>query len=267
MHEQMEFVGVIPMAGRASRLPGIPCSKELLPFGIILDPHTRQKRMRVISEILVQRMVEAGVKKIHMILRNSKWDIPAYYRSGNQFGFDACYHIVENESAVPFTLDQPFTYTSGENILLGFPDIYFEPEDAFVQLKTHLITNPGTHLVLGVMWTEEPQNWDTAQINDEHLVVGIKIKETLNEDHGLAWFIAAWRPVFTEYLHEWLKRKSNTEFGQTDEIQFSRVILDFIADGHVVKAELIRKGVCIDTGTPEGLNNALLNYSGIGWSQ
>src|SRR5487761_717700 len=71
------MLGIVPAAGRGSRLQPLGCSKELLPVGL----HLRDGRLkpRAVSEYLLERMLLAGADRIAVVLSPEKTDILRYY--------------------------------------------------------------------------------------------------------------------------------------------------------------------------------------------
>ena len=75
---QKEVVAVLPAAGRSIRLAPLPCSKEILPVGLSTMADWRAPRLRVVSHDLLDSLQKAGVRKGYFVIRQGKWDIPAY---------------------------------------------------------------------------------------------------------------------------------------------------------------------------------------------
>src|SRR3954451_22288906 len=73
--------GIIPAAGRGSRIQPLAFSKELLPVGSRV--HGDVQRPCAVSEYLVQRMIRGGADKICFVIAPGKTDIMGYY--GTEF--------------------------------------------------------------------------------------------------------------------------------------------------------------------------------------
>ncbi|MBE7220674.1 MAG: nucleotidyltransferase family protein, partial [Caulobacteraceae bacterium] len=65
--------GIVPAAGRGSRIQPLAFSKELLPVGSRLDAGV--ERPCAVSEYLLDRMVAAGATKICFVISPGKSDI------------------------------------------------------------------------------------------------------------------------------------------------------------------------------------------------
>ena len=77
----MEIIGLVPAGGSARRLGQIPCSKEIFPLGFAGEG--KERRPKAVSEYLLDKYRAAGCEKVFFILRQGKWDIPAYYGDGH----------------------------------------------------------------------------------------------------------------------------------------------------------------------------------------
>ena len=64
-------------------------------------------------------------------MRKGKWDIPAYFGDGKMLDMNLAYLMMDLPYGVPYTLDQAYPFVQDAIIALGFPDIIFEPEDAY----------------------------------------------------------------------------------------------------------------------------------------
>ena len=147
-----EIIGLLPAGGQATRLAPLPLSKELYPIGFYLDS-TNQPKPKVVSHYLLEKMRQAGVQKAFFILRPGKWDIPAYFGDGAWLKLPLGYLTVHTSHGVPFTVNQAYPFVCQARIIFGFPDILFQPEDAFVQLLAHQ-TKTQADIVLGLFPTE-----------------------------------------------------------------------------------------------------------------
>src|SRR3954452_16450640 len=72
--------GIVPAAGRGSRIQPLAFSKELLPVGSRLDSGV--ERPCAVSEYLVERMILGGAEKICFVIAPGKSDILEYYGAG-----------------------------------------------------------------------------------------------------------------------------------------------------------------------------------------
>ena len=82
--------GIIPAAGKGSRIQPLAFSKELLPVGSRFDGET--ERPLAVSEYLVERMIPGGASKICFVVSPGKSDILEYYGS-KVYSADVCYTV------------------------------------------------------------------------------------------------------------------------------------------------------------------------------
>src|SRR4051812_22096731 len=124
--------GIIPAAGRGTRIQPLAFSKELLPVGSRVDDHG--ERPMAVSEHLVERFLLAGVTKLCFVVSPGKSDILEYY--GGRVGDASVCYAVQNEPtglcdaifrALPFIDDDEWA-------LVGLPDTIWFPEDGFLAL-------------------------------------------------------------------------------------------------------------------------------------
>src|SRR5437868_3552462 len=69
--------GIIPAAGKGSRIQPLAFSKELLPVGGHSDDGV--ERPRAVSDYLIERLVIGGATRICFIIGPGKSDIVEYY--------------------------------------------------------------------------------------------------------------------------------------------------------------------------------------------
>jgi glucose-1-phosphate thymidylyltransferase len=114
-------VGLIPAAGRASRLAPLPCSKELLPVGFQTAAEGADRKPKPVSQYLLERMKLAGAGKIFFIARQGKWDIADYYADGSRLGLQLAYLHVGAPWGPPFTLTQAAPFIGDADVVFGSP--------------------------------------------------------------------------------------------------------------------------------------------------
>jgi len=85
-----DLVGVVPAAGKGSRLAPYPHSKELLPVGyqLVDTGSCVQKRSEATAQYLVEGVRRAGVRKLCFIVSSckSKSDVMEYCGGGTPLG-------------------------------------------------------------------------------------------------------------------------------------------------------------------------------------
>ncbi len=255
------MIGLVPAAGGAARLGALPCSKEIFPLGIGPDGRTRP-----VCEHLLDAYLDAGVERAFVLLRKGKWDIPQLLGRGRR-SMDAelrlAYLALDPTASVPETLDAAYPFVTGARVALGFPDILFEPRDAFRSLVERQ-EESGADLVLGLFPADRPDKADMVELDDDGRVRRLIIKQP-DADLRFTWSIALWTPAFSRYLHDFVARQAKavplggSRGGSTagDEIHVGDVIQAAVDEGWAVEAVPHPEGSYLDVGTPEDLVRAL----------
>ncbi len=248
------IVGLIPAAGRAERLGPLPCSKELLPVGFRETP--RGPALRVAGHYLLERFRAAGVERAFMVLHESKWDVPRYFGTGEIAGVSLAYLSIPGSRSVPETLDRAFPFVADSLVALGFPDVIFEPADAYAPLIARQGAT-GADLVLGLFPAAKPQTTDMVELGEDGRVVRVEVRP---ETTALRfnWLIAVWSPVFTRFLHtavqEALKAQASPD---GPELQIGAVVRAAVEAGLHVEGVEFPGGTWRDVGTLPELAAAL----------
>jgi len=246
MNSRKEIVGLIPAAGFANRIsPLLNCSKEVHPISM------GDGKTRVASSFLIESFQEAKASKSYLILRNGKWDIPEYLLDGRAAGIPLAYIVSESTRGVPYTLEKAYPFIKDEIILLGFPDIIFEPMDAFTQLlNQQQLTS--ADLVLGLFKTEKPEKADMVVFDKDERLVDIIIKPAQSQQI-YTWIIAVWTPVFTQFMHDFLNDKKDSLSQSQSELHIGDIVRAALQ--HNMKTSYVQfdSGSFLDIGTPEEL--------------
>jgi glucose-1-phosphate thymidylyltransferase len=243
-----DFVGVIPAAGRATRLPGLQGSKEIVPVRA-LEPEKPPRDVAWPACLhLMDAMQLAGIDRQLMVLGAGKWDIPAEL-ARLETGAPRCAYVVLADSpGVPWTIDAAYSLTRGSNVAMGFPDILTTRRDLFVRLCDELGTTD-LDVVLASFPTDQGHTGDVVSLTSERLVSQIRPKPP-KVGRARVWIAAVWRPSFSEYLHEYL-----------DTADASRERELYIGD--ILNSAIGKLGVgavdfpldrFLDIGTPENLD-------------
>jgi len=232
-----EYVALLPAAGIGSRLPNRQGSKELLRFG-----GGTEDGDPVISHVL-GCMDLAGINNVIVVLRDEKKDIFEYLTSSEWSHFKFAFEFTPGTSGVPETVALGLGGTQARSVIFGFPDILFEPRDAFVRLIERL-DKSGADVVLGLFPTGNPSKMDMVATDESGCVTEIEIKPDATT-LDLTWILAAWRPSFSAYI------AANHEGSHLGDI-FQLAM----ADGMQIESEPFIEGRSLDIGTPDDLDRA-----------
>lgn len=257
----MEKIGLMPSAGIANRLGSLAFSKELLP--ISFNARKKELKLKAVSTYLLEKFHLAGVNIVYTIIRKGKWDIPNYYGDGSEFGIQLVYLIMTHPFGVPYTLDQAYPFVKASKVFLGFPDIIFEPENAF-SVADVALEQKNADVMLGlypVKGKSQMQKSDMVQFEQDIRITQIIVKPETT-DLKFSWILAIWKPNFTLFMHDYLKhdlakRQKNSIQA---EIHLGHVIQAAIESEFSVFGHLFTNYNFIDVGNPDNLVQALREY-------
>jgi glucose-1-phosphate thymidylyltransferase len=237
--------GVIPAAGRGSRIQPLAFSKELLPVGArVLDD---VQRPCAVSEYLVERLIRGGADKICFVIGAGKSDILEYF--GGRFGAADLVYVVQPQPAG--LCDAIFRahplLGDGEPVAVGLPDTVWFPEDALAAL-------PDDQLSFLLFPVEQPQHFDAVALDERERVLEIRVKQA---NPGTRWIWGAFKMparVFHELRALWLQRQERDEY-------FGTLVNAYLAAGG--NALGVKAGSAyVDVGTLEGYRAAMMMLSG-----
>lgn len=258
-----ETVGIVPAAGFASRISPIPCSKEIFPIGFTENKEDDNQFPRVISSYLLESFRLATAETAYMIIRKGKWDILDYYGNGNKLGIQMAYLVIDPTPGVPYTINEAFHFVKGKRVLFGFPDILFQPVDAFASLLKKM-DKTDADLVLGLFPASNPQKMDMVELDNQYRVKNIVIKPD-KTDLKYTWIIAVWSPSFSEFMNRFLEKfkaeKLNSNDRGNTELFVGDVIREAIIEGLQIDSVLFDQGNYIDIGTMDDLRKTINNNS------
>lgn len=245
-----DVVGLIPAAGLATRLGVLPCSKEVLPLAYRRDPDGSPRAVSGLDRLLGS-FAASGVERAIILLRDGKWDIPAWVGDGRGHGVDVAYRVLPSTGSVVETLLAAMPFLEGCRAALGFPDIVYRPRDSFASLAREQESS-GAAVVLGLFPCDAPSRSDMVEVDDMGRVLSVRVKEP---DVGLrwAWGQAVWDARFTEIMGR-LRLDSGPREG---ELYPGHAVQRALDDGLPVRGVRFDDGVFLDTGTPEGLDRAM----------
>ena len=232
--------GIVPAAGRGSRIQPLAFSKELLPVGSRLDAGV--ERPCAVSEYLLDRMVAAGATKICFVISPGKSDILAYYGGG--YGPAAAAYVVQPSPSG--LCDAIFRATplvaADEPVIVGLPDTIWFPETGFAAL-------PDDCLSFLLFPVEHPEFFDAVVCDAEGRVSEIQVKQA---DAASNWIWGGFKMPghVLHALHDlWHARDRRDEYMGT-------LVNAYIAAGGAVQG--VRAGTAyVDVGTLNGYRAAL----------
>lgn len=252
-NNKYNVTGIIPAAGYATRLPQLPCSKEIYPLFIESGKEYPSGKTQVASASLLNHMSQAGTKKAFMIIRKEKWDIPEFIGDGSDFNLNISYIVTPPTNGTVYSLLKSLPFIDDDTILLGFPDIQIQIKNPYGILLDKL-HHGNADIVLGLFEAPNPQKVDMVELNPDGTLKRIEIKP-LSTQLTYTWLLAAWKPSFTYAIQE--KLDSLKSVITNREVYLGDVIQSSIDNGLIADTHIFSDCKFIDIGTVLDLNKAV----------
>jgi glucose-1-phosphate thymidylyltransferase len=237
--------GIIPAAGRGSRIQPLAFSKELLPVGSRQEGEA--ERPLAVSEHLIQRMLLAGVDKLCIVISPGKSDILEYY--GGRIGAaEICYVVQDRPAGLCDALFRALPFIAeDETACVGLPDTIWFPSDGLARLGPEELS----FLLFPV---EQPQLFDAVEFergdgpDSSCRVRQVEVKASAPRSHWI-WGAFQLSGRVLRRLHElWREPGRNDEYWGT-------LINAYLARGGRAWAAPIGESY-VDVGTLHGFRAA-----------
>ncbi len=254
-----KVIGIIPAAGSASRISPIPCSKEIFPIGF----YEKNNKLipKVVSSYLLDSYKIGGAENVYVIIKNGKWDIPAYFKDGKEHHLNMAYLMADLPYGVPFTINQANGFIEEELVLFGFPDILIKPNNAFLTLRNEFNSFNNCDVLLGLFQVENCSKWDMVEFDENQNVVAIDIKPQ-ESDLQYTWAIACWNGKFSKFINQYCQKELKLiveNNGRAKDYHLGDCLIEAISQGLSIKVTTFDDGKCMDIGTPDDLQLAINN--------
>jgi glucose-1-phosphate thymidylyltransferase len=231
--------GIVPAAGRGSRIQPLAFSKELLPVGSRSDHGV--DRPCAVSEYLIERLILGGADKICFVISPGKSDILEYF--GDRYGSAQLAYVVQPDAAG--LCDAVFRASTvigdREDVLVGLPDTVWFPKSA-------LGTLPDADLSFLLFPVDHPEFFDAVVLEGER-VKQIQVKTPKAASN---WIWGAFRMSASGFhdLHTlWQQRNRTDEY-------FGTLVNSYLDAGG--SALGIKAGESyVDVGTINGYRTAI----------
>lgn len=230
--------GIIPAAGRGSRIQPLAFSKELLPLGKARDCAPRPC---AVAEYLLDRMVTGGADKLCIVIGAGKSDIVEYF--GGAFSNASIAYVVQPEpSGLCDAIFRAAPLLGGdEAVAVGLPDTVWFPENGLAAL-------PDDTFSFLLFPVADPEHFDAVLLQGD-CVSEIRVKQS---DPGTHWIWGAFKMparVFRELHALWLTREPRDEYIGT-------LVNAWLAQGgHAVGVKAGK--TYLDVGTLDGYRTAM----------
>jgi dTDP-glucose pyrophosphorylase len=195
--------GIIPAAGRGSRIQPLAFSKELLPVGSRLDGPA--ERPCAVSEYLCERMIAGGADKLCFVISPGKSDIMEYY--GASYGPASIAYVVQPEPAglCDAIFQAGALVRDDDQVLVGLPDTVWLPADGFCAL-------PDDALSFLLFPVDDASAFDAVVVDEDGHVREIQVKTAQPSSN---WIWGAFKmpgAVLHRLRNLWLTRNRSDEY-------------------------------------------------------
>ncbi|MBV9741316.1 MAG: nucleotidyltransferase family protein [Hyphomicrobiales bacterium] len=231
--------GIVPAAGRGTRIQPLAFSKELLPVGSCRKGEG--ERPCAVSEYLVERMILGGADKLAFVIGAGKSDIVSYYGAGYEHAM-VTYVVQPAPLGLCDAIFRAAPLVGSEPVLVGLPDTIWFPKEGFSALAEDKLS----FLLFPVA---RPELFDAVLLDQRNRVTKIEVKQP---GEASRWVWGAFKlpaRVFHELHALWARPERRDEYMGT-------LVNAYIAEGG--EAVGIKSGEAyVDVGTVNGYEAAL----------
>ncbi len=241
-----EFVGLVPAAGRGTRMAPLRYPKELLP--IVYEPAEGGARLRPVAEYALESLARAGVGRAMLVVAPWKLEVVGYLGDGRHLGVDVAYLFQEEARGLPHALDLAHGWTAGRDVVFVMPDTIFTPSDALTRLRA-LYEETAADLALAVFPTPDAHRLGPVVLHGDR--VHRVFDKPADPPVPNTWGAAIWGDAFAELLHEGLRHDTGGEpvLGHYFDLA--------VRSGLRVAAVEFPGGSFQDVGTPLGVRQTM----------
>lgn len=244
----LEFVGVLPAAGIASRLQPSRYLKELLPVTYLLDDDARAARPVPVISLSLRALKMAEVKRCVVTISDRKPELMRYLGDGSDFDLQLAYVQQSTPNGLAAAVDMAYEWTRGCYSCLLLPDTLVHPFEAMDRLR-QVVIESRADVVLGVFPTEMPEQLGPVRYDSFNRVLEVQDKPPITDLRN-TWALAIWSPRFSELLH---CSVSNA----TSPLTLGEVFNQAVQLGMDVRSVWFAQGSFVDIGTVKGLSQML----------
>lgn len=231
--------GLIPAAGRGTRIQPLGFSKELLPIARRVD--NGAERPRAVSEFLVDRLIAGGATKLCFVISSGKSDILEYF-GGSVRGVPVCYVVQPEPAGLCDAIFRALPLVhADEPVAIGLPDTIWFPEKGIAVL-------PDDELSFLLFSVEHPQLFDVVITDANGYVRRIDVKPT---DPKSSWIWGAFKMpgvTLADLFLLWERRARRDEY-------FGTLVNAYLAEGGSARAFPVGTHY-VDVGTLGGCREA-----------
>ena len=248
-------VGLIPAAGRGSRLGKLPFSKELLPLEGPADlDHPPGADQRTAIDHSMECLMAAGIGRACVVLSSEKEDLRRHLHERWMGHLAVDIKTLDDSPNVPASLNVAFPTVKDADSLLLFPDIVFWPTEAVKAIVDHRLKR-GTDIVLALIPASSGEKIDIVTTGERSEIRAVTPKPGTTIS-GWTWVAAVWGPQFAAHMHN---ESSSIAASVLAEHHREAYVADIL--NHAINAGLSAEtvsfpdGRSFDLGTLEELNS------------
>jgi glucose-1-phosphate thymidylyltransferase len=194
--------GILPAAGKGSRIQPLAFSKELLPISEREGSHVRH---RAVSDCLVERLIKGGATRLCFVIAPGKSDILEYH-GASPLPASICFTVQPQPVGLCDAIFRALPFIgSEESVLVGLPDTIWFPDDA-------LRTLPDGQLAFLLFPVDHPEHFDAVISSPEGRVLAIQVKSAQAASNWIWGAFKAPASILRELQQLWLDRNRSDEY-------------------------------------------------------
>lgn len=242
----IEFAGVLPAAGIASRLSPSRYPKELLPVAYVVDDESGTARPIPVITLSLRALKEAGIRRCAVTVAERKPELMRFLGDGSDFGLKIAYVQQITPSGLTVAVDMAYHWLKGCYSCLLLPDTIVRPLGAMSRLR-EVMERDHADLVLGVFPTAVPEQLGPVRFDRDNVVSEVLDKPS-RTDLCNTWAMAIWSPAFADLVHDFVANPA------TASKPLGEIFNSAVQDGMEVRAVHFPEGSFVDIGTVKGLS-------------
>lgn len=284
------MVGIVPAAGRATRLGSPQTSKELLEVYRRSPPNGPPDSVRAAGDRLesggasrgsrgpprprpviyrlLDAFTDASIGRAYVVTRTDKEDLRKELGDGGGELPHLIHLVLEDSPAAAYSVAVATREAGDATIALGFPDVLWEAEDAFGRLFAALVRD-GADVALGLFPPAPDYRTEGVRIDTGGEVLGFEPPDSARGTH--TWTLAVWRPLFSRLLEALVERRYGSAVPATGEhmggdsgvaepalpeLAMTTVLVAALEAGLRLTGVRISDHPFLDVGSPERLRRA-----------
>jgi glucose-1-phosphate thymidylyltransferase len=246
--QTMEFVGVLPAAGIASRLHPSRYLKELLPVTYLVDDAASTASPVPVINLSLRALKSAHVQRCVVSISERKPELMRYLGDGSDFELQIAYVLQPNPTGLAAAVDLAYDWTHDSYSCLLLPDTVVHPFDAMAKVR-QVVLDSMPDLVLGVFPTDMPEQLGPVRFDSANRVLEVQDKPPVTDLRN-TWAMAMWSPRFSELLHHSVRNA-------TRQLTLGEVFNQAVQLGMDVRSICFEGGSFVDIGTVRGISRML----------